>query len=375
MKDTIAAKLFDEAKRLAPLLENTDPDRVRSALRSPRKSERDFALLLSPGADRLLEELAQESHRVTRERFGKTMQLYAPLYVSNVCVGHCPYCGFRKDLTIPRRALTLDEIVREAELLRETGMQSILLVAGDDPKNVDVESLAAAAAAVHRIVPSVSVEVAPLSEEDYRSLARAGVDGVTLYQETYDRPLYEALHQKGPKRDYLGRLDALSRAGRADLCKLNVGALWGLSEWRNEALHLGLHARMLEAAHWRSHISVGLPRLKGVPEGFEISHPLDDRSFVHIIAALRLFLPDAGLVLSTRESPELRNRLMNLGITQMSAGSSTKPGGYAEKTDAGEQFEVSDNRSSREVAAALEAYGFEPVWKNWDTVFTVGADK
>ncbi len=375
MDASLEKTLFEELDAATPFLDNSDPDKARNALVRPRKSFRDLALLLSPGADALLEDLAGEAHRVTRERFGKTMQLYAPLYLSNLCVGHCPYCGFSKERNIPRRSLNLDEIVKEAEMLRETGMQSLLLVAGDDPKNVDVRALAAAIAAVQRIAPSVSVEVAPLDEAGYRTLAEAGADGVTLYQETYDRPTYQALHQKGPKRDFGFRLEALSRAGRANFCKLNVGALWGLAEWRKEALSLGIHARLLETAHWRSHISVGLPRLKAVPEGFAIPHPLSDRSFVNIIAALRLFLPDAGLVLSTRESPDLRARLMHLGITQMSAGSCTRPGGYADKTDAGEQFEVSDNRSPAEVAAALEASGFEPVWKNWDAVFTQGAHK
>lgn len=373
--NTLTDTLRDEVNEVGPLLDNTDPERARNALLKPRKTARDFAVLLSPGADTLLEEMATDAHRLTRERFGKTMQLYAPLYLSNLCVGHCPYCGFSKDRDIPRRALKLDEIVKEAVLLKEAGMRSILLVAGDDPKNVDVTALAEVVAAVHRVVPSVSLEVAPLNAEGYRTLAEAGADGVTLYQETYNRSLYKTLHDRGPKRDFDFRLDALSRAGEANFCKLNVGVLWGLSHWRIDALSLGLHARYLENVYWRSHISIGLPRLKAAPEGFTIPEPLDDRSFVHIIAALRLFLPDAGLVLSTREPPALRRHLMHLGITQMSAGSCTQPGGYGEKTDAGEQFEVSDNRSPMAVAADLEASGFEPVWKNWDTVFTTGDAK
>lgn len=374
--DTINADiLFEEVKKVEHLLDNTDSTQVRRAMAKQGRTPRDFALFLSPGADFLLEEMAERAHRITQERFGKTMQLYAPLYLSNLCVGHCPYCGFNKKHAIPRRALTLEEAVSEAKILKEAGMQSILLVAGDDPKNVDIPALASVVKAIHRIVPSVSLETAPVPLDGYRALAEAGADGVTLYQETYDRSLYATLHDKGPKRDFDFRLEAQSRAGEANFCKLNVGALWGLSPWRKEALCLGLHAYLLEKLYWRSHVSVGLPRLRAAPSGFEISHPLDDRSFVHIIAALRLFLNDAGLVLSTRESPAMRTELMNLGITQMSAGSSTQPGGYAEKTDAGEQFAVSDNRSPLEVAASLEAAGFEPVWKNWETVFTAGADK
>jgi len=266
----------------------------------------------------------------------------------------------------------VDEVAREAAILRESGMQSILLVSGDDPKHVDMAFLETVIRRVQTLVPSVSLEVAPLSVDEYRRLAAAGADGVTLYQETYHRQTYEALHTKGPKADFTYRLAALSRAGEADFCKLNVGALWGLAPWRQEALLLGLHAAVLQTECWRSHISVGLPRLSQVPEEFQIPAPLDDRSFVHIIVALRVYLPDAGLVLSTRERPEFRNRLMPLGITQMSAGSCTQPGGYALGERAGEQFEVADHRSPAEIARELQTAGYEPVWKNWDRVFVSG---
>ena len=349
-----------------------DVSMVRRAIAAPKRDAEMFAMLLSPAADSVLEEMAQAANRITLERFGKTMQLYAPLYLSNRCVGRCPYCGFSRQHRITRRALSLDEVTKEAELLREAGMQSILLVAGDDPSHVDLDFLCDATRRVQDIVPSVSVEVAPLDESGYRALAAAGADGVTLYQETYNRNVYEHLHDGSPKEGFDDRLEALSRAGNADFCKLNVGALWGLAPWRQEALMLGLHARALEVRYWRSHISVGLPRLRQVPDGFDIPYPLKDRDFVHIITALRLFLNDAGMVLSTRESPMLRRHLMRLGITQMSAGSSTKPGGYTDREDAGEQFEVADHRSPKEVAAELLASGYEPVWKNWDRVFTGG---
>jgi len=361
---------------LLTLLENQDPEPVRRvlsrALSGAARTARELALLLSPGADELLEEMAQRAHCITVERFGRTMQLYAPLYVSNRCIGNCPYCGFGRQHRISRRALTLDEVEKEASLLREMGMQSVLLVAGDDPNRVSVDFLVDAIRAVHRIVPSVSVEVAPLATEAYRALEAAGADGVTLYQETYDREQYAALHKNGPKAGFDNRLTALSRAGEANFCKLNPGVLFGLSEWRLDALKLGIHARLLEIRYWRSHISIGLPRLRQVPDGFEIPHPLCDRDFVHVIVALRLLLNDAGLVLSTRESPTFRSHLMRLGITQMSAGSSTQPGGYAEKSAAGEQFHVADHRPPNEVAAALLDAGFEPVWKNWERAFTGG---
>jgi 2-iminoacetate synthase len=366
--------ILDEIKTndLTVLLANRDTARARSAVVSPKRTSREFALLLSPGADTLLEEMAIWARNITLERFGRTMQLYAPLYLSNRCVGSCPYCGFSAKHKIARRALSIAEVRREASLLRESGIQSILLVAGDDPKHVDIDFLTRAIQTVLTVAPSVSVEVAPLSRGEYLALAAAGADGVTLYQETYHRDQYAALHAGTPKEGFDNRLTALSRAGEAGFSKLNVGALWGLSAWREEALKLGIHARLLETHYWRSHVSLGLPRLKQVPEGFEIPCPIDDRTFVHIITALRLFLNDAGLVLSTRESATLRSHLIGLGITQMSAGSCTKPGGYADADDAGEQFQVADERSPREVADALTRAGYEPVWKNWDRVFIGG---
>lgn len=357
-------------------LANRDPDPVRRALWRRLKGPDDLALLLSPGADLVLEEMAAAAHRLTLERFGRTMQLYAPLYLSNRCIGQCPYCGFSAKQPISRRALTIDEVVREAAMLREMGMQSILLVAGDDPRHVDIPFLIQAIQAVIAIVPSVSLEVAPLSTERYVTLARAGADGITLYQETYNQSAYEKLHLKGPKSDFRFRLESPSRAGRANFCKLTVGALLGLSPWQKEALHVGLHAAFLQKKYWKSHISIGLPRLRYVPEDFTIPEPLEDRAFVHLIVALRLFLPDAGLVLSTRERPLIRNSLMPIGITQMSAGSRTHPGGYTIDAESGpqsgEQFEVADRRTPAEMAAVLERAGYEPVWKNWDRVFVSG---
>jgi 2-iminoacetate synthase len=372
MKSLLQAVEVAASPEITERLANRDTDRVRRALARRRKGPSDLALLLSPGADALMEEMAASAHLITLERFGKTMQLYAPLYVSNRCVGRCPYCGFSAGNAITRRGLTHEEIVREAAMLREAGMQSILLVAGDDPCHVDVPFLSRAIEAVMALVPSVSLEVAPLPLEGYAALARAGADGITLYQETYDRPLYEQLHTQGPKSDYVYRLEALARAGEADFCKLTVGALWGLAPWREEAIKLGLHAAFLAKTYWKSHISIGLPRLRCVPDDFTIPSPLSDRAFVHIIVALRNYLPDAGLVLSTRETPELRDRLLPLGITQMSAGSRTHPGGYALEAESGEQFEVADDRTPAEMAAVLARAGYEPVWKNWDRTFVTG---
>lgn len=348
----------------AGLLANEDPDRVAAALGKAQPGDEDLALLLSPGAREQLEAMAQRSRRTTLERFGRTVVLYAPLYLSNRCQGRCPYCGFRADRDLPRRALSPDEVAAEARRLQEQGLLHVLLVAGDDPA-LTPASLAAFVRRVRELVPVVTVEVPALDEAGYVALREAGVDGSTLYQETYDAALYGGLHPSGPKADFDARLTAADRAAAAGLRTLTVGFLGGLGPWRFEALAVGLHARYLQRRWWRSLVSVGFPRLHEVPAGFEVEHPLDDAGLVQAVAALRLFLPDAGLVLSTREAPALRDRLALLGVTQMSAGSRTEPGGYTCPDEDAVQFPVSDHRSPAEVAAALAAQGYDAVRKDW----------
>ncbi len=352
-------------------LDNLDGAAVRAALRERRKGPRELALLLSPGADAILEELADAARRATLRHFGRTVQLYAPLYVSNRCVGRCPYCGFRGDQRIARVSLSEAEAIEEARALSRLGIRHVLLVAGDAPRDVDPGYLARVARALKDgAFDSVSVEVAPLDDAGYRALAEGGaVDGVTLYQETYDRGRYLALHAGGPKADYDGRLEALDRAGAAGVRALTAGALWGLAPWREEALALGLHAAALGRRWWRSRVQIGVPRLKNVPAGFEIPHPVDDRALAHVVVALRLFLEEDGIVLSTREPAALREGLLPLGVTQMSAGSRTRPGAYTLGDGGGEQFQVVDERAPAEVAAWLRALGYDPVWKDWDRGF------
>jgi 2-iminoacetate synthase len=298
--------------------------------------------------------------------------MYAPLYVSNRCVGRCPYCGFRGDQRIGRISLTVEEALAEGRAISRLGIRHVLLVSGDAPRDVDPAYLATAARSLKSAgFDSVSVEVAPLDEGGYRALAEGGaVDGVTLYQETYDAVRYASLHDAGPKADYGGRLGALDRAGAAGIRTLTVGALWGLAPWREEAHALGLHARSLSRRWWKSRVQLGIPRLKNVPPGFEIPHPVGDRTLAHIVTALRLYVEEVGIVLSTREPPQLRDALLPLGITQMSAGSRTRPGAYSIGDAGGEQFQVVDDRRPEEVAGALRARGYDPVWKDWDRGFT-----
>jgi 2-iminoacetate synthase len=365
------AQVLEEMERdeLKVLLDNSDPQKVLAALYKKRKTAKDLALLLSPGADSVLEEIAQYAGRITFERFGKTVGLYVPVYLSNYCVGRCPYCGFKAGEDIVRRTLSLDEITEEMKVVQAFGMRDVLLVAGESRREVTIDYLGQAVSLVREYVPSVSVEVAPLSKQDYETLTSHGAYGVTLYQETFDQNRYQALHTSGPKADYQYRIEALDRAGAAGVRKLTAGALFGLAPWRLEGLRLGLYVAYLQKRWWKSQVSVGLPRLHTAPDDFPIPFAVDDRSLVHLIVALRVFSEDLGIAISTRETPELRTNLLGLGVTYMSAGSKTEPGGYSTSGVSGNQFEVADVRTPSDVAESLLHMGYDPVWKDWDYSF------
>ncbi|PLX84184.1 MAG: 2-iminoacetate synthase ThiH [Desulfuromonas sp.] len=342
---------------------------VERALAAERPRPDDLMALLSPAAEGYLETMAAKAHKVTRQRFGNNILLYAPLYISNECNNGCRYCGFSATNKVPRRTLSLDEIEREAAVLHDQGFRHILLVTGELPKAVDNDYLAAAARRIRHLFSSISIEVYPMEEAGYRQMVEAGVDGLTIYQETFDRVLYEQMHPFGKKRDYDFRLGTPERGGAAGLRRIGLGFLLGLGPHRSEAFFLGLHALHLSRHHWRTQVSVSFPRIRPADGGFQPLNPVSDRHFVQMICALRLLLPDAGLVLSTRESAELRDNLIPLGITQMSAGSCTAPGGYAEDDHSTQQFAIDDDRSPDEVCRLIRAKGYEAVWKDWDSAF------
>jgi 2-iminoacetate synthase len=328
----------------------------------------DLAALLSPAAAPFLEEMAQLSHQLTVERFGRTMQLYAPLYLSNVCANVCTYCGFSAQNRIPRKVLTDAEILAEAGVLRGLGFEHVLIVTGETGR-VGREYFQNALRLLRPHFSSLSIEVQPLDEGDYAALATEGLSSVLVYQETYDAAAYSRHHLKGPKSDIDYRLETPDRLGRAGLKKIGLGALYGLSDWRADAWFLGLHLRYLERRYWRTRYSISFPRLRP-HAGAEIAvTPFDERDLVQTACAFRLFSPEVELSLSTRESAAFRDRAFPLGFTTMSAGSRTNPGGYASAPDSLEQFAIDDERSPSEVAAFLRSRGYEPVWKDWDSTY------
>ena len=368
---TAAADLLaTDLGALRRLVDSSTPADVERALRrESRRSLEDFAALLSPAATERLEDLAQAAHATTVRRFGRTIHLFAPLYLSNECVSSCTYCGFAAENEIARRTLATTEVLSEALELLSRGFRHLLLVAGEHARIVSKDYLVDCVRVLAPHVPSLSVEVQVWDVETYRRLVEAGCEGLVVYQETYDRSTYAAVHLKGKKRNYDWRLAAPDRGAAAGMRKLGIGALLGLhDDWRTEALALATHARALVLRWWRCEVSVSLPRLRPAAGGFEPADPVDDRDFVQLLCALRLLLPDLGISLSTREPPALRDSLLRLGVTHLSAGSHTEPGGYASPSDAEPQFEISDTRSPAEMAAVLRAAGYDPVWKDWERV-------
>ncbi|MGE3833389.1 MAG: 2-iminoacetate synthase ThiH [Acidimicrobiia bacterium] len=342
---------------------------VERALSVERPGLAELAVLLSDAAGDRLEDLAQAAHRLTIRRFGRAVRLFAPLYLSNECVSTCTYCGFSAGNDIARRTLSPDELRAEAEALVATGFRHLLLVAGEHPRLVSKDYLVACVEALAPIVPELSLEVQVWDEATYRRLVAAGCDGLVVYQETYDRRTYADVHRKGKKRNYEWRLAAPDRGAAGGMRRLGIGALLGLhGDWRAEALALGAHAQALVQRWWRSEVSVALPRLKPAAGDYEPAEPVGDAELAQLVCALRLCLPDVGITLSTREPPALRDGLLRLGVTTMSAGSHTEPGGYAAPSDAEPQFAIADERSPAEVAAMLRAAGYDPVWKDWQRV-------
>jgi 2-iminoacetate synthase len=345
--------------------------------------------LIAPISDAELESMAQTSRILTLYNFGRTMRLFAPLYLSNECINNCRYCGFSRDNPILRVTLTVDEVVAEARYLWEAGFRQILLVAGEHPKFVSADYLVECIRALSPDFPSIAIEVGPMQTADYFPIVQAGAEGLVVYQETYQRSVYAELHTAGPKRDFDYRLNSPERAYAAGFRRLGIGALLGLWRWQDEAIALAAHVEYLLQRCWRAQITVSLPRLRPAAGGFRPLFSISDRELAQLICALRITFPQVGIVLSTRERSALRDALVSLGVTMMSAGSHTEPGGYTrrgvehlhrtirgrivppefqngEDELATGQFEISDDRSPETIATLLRQRGLEPVWKDWE---------
>ncbi|PHR24501.1 MAG: 2-iminoacetate synthase ThiH [Desulfotalea sp.] len=346
----------------------TDSD-VERVLGKEKLNNMDFLILLSEKAAKFLEPMARKSHQVTVQYFGRTIHLFVPLYISNFCSNECTYCGFNIKNSIKRRKLSLEEVEAEAVAIAKTGIQHLLLLTGEAHQVTPVSYLVDVVKCLKKHFASVSIEIFPMDECDYRSLKAVGVDGLTVFQEVYDKKIYKSVHLSGQKSDYLYRLNAPERGAKAGYRNVNIGCLMGLGEPRSEAFFTGMHGRYLEDNYLHTEVSLSLPRFNPAEGDFVPPFTVNDKTFVQFLCAFRLFLPRAGISVSTRESALFRDNLISLGVTRYSAGSCTGVGGYAvEDHSQTPQFEITDERSVEDVVAAIVRHGYQPVYKDWDQI-------
>jgi 2-iminoacetate synthase len=341
---------------------------VEKALLAPKRTLEDFKALVSPAASAYLEPMANLSRELTRKRFGNTIQMYVPLYLSNECTNICTYCGFSLDNKVLRRTLTSKEILREVEVIKGMGYDHVLLVTGEANQTVHTEYFKKVLELIRPHFAQVSMEVQPLDQQEYEELIPLGLHSVLVYQETYHREDYRKHHPKGKKSNFNYRIETPDRLGRAGIHKMGLGVLIGLEDWRTDSFFTALHLHYLERTYWQTRYSLSFPRLRPFSGGLEPKVEMTDRELVQLICAYRIMNGEVEISLSTRESEKFRDHCIQLGVTSISAGSKTNPGGYAVAPESLEQFEISDERSPANIADMIRRSGYEPVWKDWDNV-------
>lgn len=362
---------WDETK--ASIQAKTSDD-VRKALLQEKCSLEDFKALISPAAAPFLEEMALKSKRLTQQRFGKTINLYIPIYLSNECQNICTYCGFSLDIKIPRKTLTDQEIIKEAEIVKGLGYDHILIVTGEANKTVGIDYFRNAIQLLKPYFSQISIEVQPMDYDEYIVLHDEGVYAVLVYQETYHEDDYKIHHPKGKKSNFQYRLDTPDRLGKAGIHKIGLGVLFGLEDWRTDTFFCALHLDYLERTYWKTKYAISFPRLRPCAGGIPLKSEMSDRDLLQLICAYRIFNHEVELSMSTRESQNFRDNVIQLGITSISADSKTEPGGYANPNASLEQFEIDDTRSTTAFLDVIRNKGYEPVFKDWDYALVQGKD-
>ncbi|MDE6267920.1 MAG: 2-iminoacetate synthase ThiH [Muribaculaceae bacterium] len=370
--DVIGQWDWDETVAAVDATTSADVERVlaKASRGGKQLTPEDFMCLISPAADPYLEQMARLANMYTRERFGNTISMYIPMYVSNACTNKCVYCGFNHDNPFARTTLTMEQIEAECKAIKKLGpFDNLLIVSGEYPSLCGVEYLERALHTCRPYFNNLTIEVQPMRTEYYERLTHSGLNGVVCFQETYHREAYRRYHPQGMKSHYEWRLNGFDRMGQAGVHKIGMGVLIGLEDWRADVTMMARHLRYLQRHYWRTRYSVNFPRMRPSESGYQPNVVLTDRELARLTVAFRLFDHDVDISYSTRETPRFRDNMMRLGVTSMSAGSRTEPGGYVSTPDALEQFEVSDERTPSEVAAAIERQGYDVVWKDWDQIF------
>lgn len=370
--DIIDGYDWDETLRIVSGANDADVRRVLDKAERGVKplTPEEFAILISEAADPYLERMAALSRHFTLERFGNTISMYIPMYVSNACTNKCVYCGFNHDNPLERTTLSMSQIEDECKAIKKLGpFENLLIVSGEYPSLCGVDYMERVLNVCRPYFHNLTLEIQPLRSSEYERLTHSGLNGVVCFQETYHREAYRQYHPRGMKSHYAWRLNGYDRMGEAGVHKIGLGVLLGLEDWRADTVMMARHLRYLQKKYWRARYSVNFPRMRPSESGYQPKTVISDRELARLTFAFRLFDHDVDISFSTRETPEYRDNMLTLGVTSMSAGSRTDPGGYVSQPDSLEQFEVSDSRSPLDVAEAIRRHGYEPVWKDWDSVF------
>lgn len=338
---------------------------VLKAIKHPKGSLTALKILLSPAAEGYIEQIAQLSEQITRQRFGANIHLFIPLYLSNLCANECDYCGFSMGNKIKRKILTDSEIINEINIIKSMGFDSVLLVTGEHQTKVGINYFEHVLPIIKSHFNYLAMEVQPLTCEEYKKLHKRGLDAVMVYQETYFLDPYLTHHIKGKKNDFYYRLQTPERVAQAGIDKIGLGVLLGLSDWRADSWMMGHHLSYMQKHYWRNRYSISVPRLRPCVGGIKPETPLTDKQLLQLICAFRLVYPELEISLSTREVPSFRDGVLPLGITNMSAASCTEPGGYSQPNHHLSQFDISDDRSINDVLDAIKAKELQPVFKDW----------
>ena len=349
-------------------LSSVTAGKVEAALAKEVLTEWDFLTLLSDAATPYLEPMALKAKAITRRHFGNVITLFTPLYISNYCENVCAYCSFSRQHKISRKHLTLDEIDEEARRISAGGIRHILFLTGESHLKSSIDYLLESARILTRYFSSTGIEIYPLKEEEYAKLIAAGIDGLTIFQEVYNKDAYHGYHKGGPKDDFRFRLEAPDRACACGMRTVSVGALLGLGQPQIESFFTGIHAHYLQNTYPKAEVSISFPRIRPLAGTFIPPYTIDDIHFVQTITATRIFLNNVGITISTRESKAFRNSLLPLGVTRMSAGVSTAVGAHSSMPST-TQFEIADCRSVDEMKSDLLHLGYQPVMQDWNSRF------
>ncbi len=345
----------------------SEEDVIR-ALSKNRLDEEDFKALISPAGEKFLEPMAQQSRSITQRRFGKVMQFYIPLYLSNECSNHCIYCGFNHNNPIGRITLSEEQILEEIKVIKAMGYDNVLLLTGEHPRGAGVEYIARAIEICRPYFSTINLEVFPMKVHEYEYLISKGANSVYVYQETYHEERYRHYHPKGMKSNYAYRLETPERLAQAGIQRVGMGALIGLEEWRTEMFYLAKHLRFMTKNYWKTKYSISFPRMRPAAGGYETDFYMNEKQFAQTIWAFRLFDHDVEMTMSTRETPQMRNHFVTLGITSMSAASRTEPGGYANPSAELEQFHINDDRTVEQMQSMVRSQGYDVIFKDWDKI-------